>query len=168
MARRRTGFQKKIEAVHWTFIQDGFAAFAAGTVARNMAAAQHLPETLLRIRGEWVASLDGGLVNGVGVSVVAGLIQVPEGTGATVLWSPLTDGDAPWIWWDTFGLIYKEYVVDAVASTEASSRSRVIDSKAMRKMRNTELQWVVEQATMTGSSASAISCALSARVLSGS
>ncbi len=168
MARRRTGFQKKIETVHWTLIQDGFDAFAVGTVARLMLAAQHLPETLLRIRGEWMASLDGALADNVGVSVAAGIIQVPEGTGTTVLWSPITDGDAPWIWWDTFGLMYKEFVTDVVASTEAASARRVIDSKAMRKIRNTELQWVVESATITGSSTGSIAAALTARVLSGS
>ncbi len=139
-----------------------------GSSAVLAAAAQHLPETLLRFRGEWACSLDAGLASGIGVSVTAGLIQVPEGTGTTVLWAPLDDGDAPWIWWDTFSLFYIEYVTDVVASTEVANRSRVIDSKAMRKIRNTELQLVVQNATLSGFSAGTIQTSVQGRVLAGS
>ncbi len=165
MARR---FGKKIDTVHWSLIADSVVAQAAGTSARLMFAAQHLPETLLRIRGEWACSLDGAQASAIGTSVYSGLILVPEGTGSTVLWSPISDGDAPWIWWDAAHLLYEEFVVDLLASTEVASRARVIDSKAMRKVRNTELQWVVENATISGLSASSVNVALSARVLSGS
>jgi len=167
MARRRTGFQKKIETVHWTygsFVLGG----AAGATAVNVLSAQHLPETLMRMRGEWIASFDGALAGANGVAVTGGLIQVPEGTGATVLWSPITDGDAPWIWWDTIHLIYEEYVTDVVQSAMVSSGRRVIDSKAMRKFRNTELQFVLESATISGFNAANIHATGSVRVLSGS
>ncbi len=139
MARRTTGFKKKIEVVHWTY-GSFFTSVATGaSAAINVLSAQHLPETLLRIRGEWIALLTSGLVDARGAAPTAGLILVPEGTGTTVLWSPITDGDAPWIWWDVMHLAYAEYVVDAVQASQASSGRRVIDSKAMRKVRNMEL-----------------------------
>jgi len=168
MAHRRSGFAKKIDTVHWTGLFEVTTGLAAGTVAVNALLAQHLPETLLRIRGEWAAAFSTQLADGTGISITAGLIQVPEGTATTVLWSPLTDSDAPWIWWDTFNLIYGEAVVDVIASQNTLSRARVIDSKAMRKLRNTELQWVVENATLGAMAAGAANVAIGARVLSGS
>ncbi len=168
MPGRRGSFAKKIDQVHWTLIQEGWTALAAGAVAFNAGVAQHLPETILRIRGEWAATLAGSQASAVGVSVAAGLILVPEGTGTTVLWSPLSDGDAPWMWWDTMSLMYSEFVTDVVWSSNVSDGRRVVDSKAMRKVRNRELQLVVEQATMTGLSAASIQGALTARVLAGS
>ncbi len=164
MARGRHA--KKIDTVHWTYGSFQFLAQGAGTAAVNVLSAQHLPETLLRIRGEWACSLDGGQTPGVGAAVTVGLIQVPEGTGSTVLWSPITDGDAPWIWWDVFHLIYNEYVTDVVWSAQTADARRVIDSKAMRKLRNTEIQAVVEQATTVG--ATSVDVTGSARFLAGS
>jgi len=139
MAHRRGGFAKKIESVHWTLIQNRFVGQSAGTAAAVALSAQHLPETLMRIRGEWVCNLSGVAANATGTSVSMGLILVPEGTGTTVLWSPVSDGDAPWMWWDTMGLLYSEQVTDVVYSTQTSSGRRVVDSKAMRKSRNMEL-----------------------------
>jgi len=168
MARRRSGFQKKIESVHWTYGSFGVGPLAAGTQAVNLNAAQHLPETIMRIRGEWVAAFDGPVAPERGVAVTAGMILVPEGTGATVLWSPVSDGDAPWIWWDVLHLIYEEYVTDVVQSAMVSSGRRVIDSKAMRRVRNTELQLVIEAATIGGLGAASIFASGSIRTLSGS
>jgi len=168
MARRRTGFQKKIETVHWTGAAGQFINQAAGAAAGILNAAQHLPETLLRIRGEYVASLDSGLGSSVGAQLSIGIIQVPEGTGSTVLWSPFTDADAPWIWWDSFSMMYFEFVTDAVASVNAANGRRVIDSKAMRKLRNTEIQLVVENTTIPGLTATSIHTNLNVRILSGS
>ncbi len=168
MAHQRSRFGKKIDSVHWTGFFEEFKDLTAGTAAKTAIPAQHLPETLLRMRGEWAATLDAGLASGVGIFVCAGMIQVPEGTGTTVLWSPLTDADAPWIWWDTFQLVYIEYVADVVASTQLANRARVIDSKAMRKLRNAELQLVVENATVTGFSAGTVQVAASGRALAGS
>ncbi len=158
---------KKIDTVHWTGWTFSAAAVNAGTpVAVTVAAAQHLPETLMRIRGEWVAALDGAQTGGQGVSVSAGMILVPEGTGTTVLWAPSTDADAPWIWWDVMHLFYEEYIADVVVSQMVADGRRVIDSKAMRRIRNTELQFVVENLTIANSAA--IRMAGSVRVLSGS
>ena len=165
---RRSGFAKKIEAVHWTYGSFQAANLAAGIAAFEVFPAQHLPETLLRMRGEWVAAFNGAVAGGEGVAVSAGMIQVPEGSSTTALWSPITDGDAPWIWWDTFHLLYNEYVASAIGSAMSASARRVIDSKAMRKLRNTEIQFVVEQATVAGFGAGSIEVIGSVRALSGS
>ncbi len=159
---------KKIDTVHWTGVLASSSAISAGTLGATVVAAQHLPETLLRFRGEWMGSLIGALANGVGVHLHAGLIQVPEGTGTTVLWSPFIDADAPWIWWDVMTLVYNEFVTDVNWSSQVSDGRRVIDSKAMRKLRNTELQIVLENTTYTGKSAGDIDFAVAGRVLAGS
>ena len=151
MAHSR-GRGKSIDTVHWTLGSFTVAALATGqTSALTLLSAQHLPETLLRIRGEWMAYVDATQAPGNATSVTAGMIQVPEGTGTTELWSPVSDGDAPWIWWDTFCLGYEEYVTDVIDSPGITSARRVIDSKAMRKLRNTEIQVVVQTATIIGS-----------------
>ena len=163
MAHRRGG--KTIDTVHWTYGSFAESALTAGVAGQTVYSAQHLSETLLRIRGEWTAGLDGTKAPAVGISVSVGLIQVPEGTGTTVLWSPITDGDAPWIWWDVMNLQYEEPVVDAI-STNLSGARRIIDSKAMRKMRNTEIQFVAENATVQA--ASGVNIAGAIRTLFGS
>ncbi len=168
MAHRRGGFRKKIETVHWTLGSWEFVNQSAGTAALTVLAAQHLPETLMRIRGEQAVALGSSLAAGVGVNLTIGLIQVPEGTGTTVLWSPFTDGDAPWIWWDFMHLINEEAVADVVSSQQVLSGRRVVDSKAMRKVRNTELQLVVESATLSGMTTSSVDVFCSGRVLAGS
>ena len=159
---------KKIDTVHWTRFAGEFIGRGVGTAAQTLVAAQHLPETLLRLRGEWLAVLDGPAAALTGACITMGIIQVPEGTGTTVLWSPATDGDAPWIWWDTIGLIYEEMVTDAIQSSQGSGARRVVDSKAMRKLRNTELQLVVENLAIAGVTAQAAHVTISGRALAGS
>jgi hypothetical protein len=100
------------------------------------------------MRGEAVALFDGVQTPGNEVLVSMGIILVPEGTGTTVLWSPFTDGDAPWIWYDVFTLAYEETVTDVIAGQNVLSARRVIDNKAMRIMRNQELQLVIENTTL--------------------
>ena len=163
MARRRSG--KKIDFVHWTLITGDASALAAGSVAVNVSAAQHEPETILRLRGEYTTYLDGAQTGSQRVSVAAGLILVPEGTGTTVLWSPMTDGDAPWLWFDISTLAYEEPVVDVVDIPAMTGVRRVIDNKAMRIVRNQELQFVVENATI--GVASAVNATIGARLLTG-
>jgi len=160
---RRSG--RKIDFVHWTRMAASFLAQSAGTIAVNVSAAQHDPETLLRIRGNLLSFVDttqapGGLAN-VGI----GMIMVPEGTGATVLWSPITDADAPWFWIETFSLGYEEMVTDVIDVPGATSFRSTIDSKAMRINRNSEVQAVLEVSNVSG--AVAINAVLQARGLSG-
>ncbi len=166
MAHRRGGFQKKIDTVHWTVGAISVLAGGAGSFARTVLAAQHLPETLLRSRGELVTWLDAAQAPGTIVQVTCGMILVPEGTGTTVLWEPSGDGDAPWIWWDTYLLAYEEMVIDTIQVPALSGVRRVIDSKAMRKVRNTELQFVATNFTV--GVASSVNVVAEVRVLAGS
>ncbi len=98
MARRRSG--KKIDFLHWTHGNGVNTGLAAGTTASTLIAAQHLPETLMRTRGNLLCTTSGVQAPAKSVFVAGGIILVPEGTGTTVLWSPITDSDAPWIWVD--------------------------------------------------------------------
>jgi len=162
---RRSGHAKKIDFTHWTLAQTSFSAQAAGTVAGTMVAAQHLSETLLRTRGEWSAFIDTNQAPGQHAIITMGMIIVPEGTGSTVLWSPFTDGDAPWIWWDCASIAYEEAVTDVIDVPGMTSVRRVVDSKAMRVVRNQEIQLVMENTTI--GSAIGVNTSFVARILSG-
>ncbi len=167
MANGRGWHAKKIDTVHWTGFGFSQAALAAGTpIGVNLAAAQHLPETLLRIRGTYMVVPDGVLGPGAATRIRFGICQVPEGTGTTVVWSPTDDPDAPWIWYDTVQLWYEEAVADVIAYQNTASAAREIDSKAMRKLRNTELQLVMHSATL--GNALTVNIAGSGRFLAGS
>ncbi len=145
MPRRRTG--KKIDFLHWTGLNMSFPALAAGTSGATAHASQHLPETMMRFRGNLLAYVDGTEAPPVQAVISVGMIVVPEGTGSTVLWSPFTDDDAPWSWLETFRLGYEEYVTDVISAQAAAVFRAVIDSKAMRIVKNSEVQVVVENTT---------------------
>jgi len=91
---------------------------------------------------------------------------VPEGTGTTVTWSPITDSNAPWYFYTRFHLGYEEAVVDVVAYEGMGAYREVIDAKAMRRIRpDVEVQLVIEQATV--GSAHAIQLGMAGRTLFG-
>jgi len=144
---RRSG---RAPNVHWTNFSGGVLALSAGTTAILALAAQHGTETLMRMRGNLAAWLDATQAPGGFAQIGVGMILVPEGTGTTVLWSPVTDGDAPWIWVEQFSIGYEEYVTDVIDSPGISSFRAVIDNKAMRVSRNQELQIVWENVTVGG------------------
>ena len=153
MPRRTRGRGRKIDFTHWTYGSFSHGAQAAGTAASNLFGAQHEPETILRIRGSYVAYMDTPSAPGALVSIGVGFILVPEGSGATVTWSPITDGDAPWIWVDYAMIGYEEMVTDVVDVPMLSGVRRIIDSKAMRITRNQEVQMVVENVTVGNAAA---------------
>ena len=162
MPRRRSG--KKIDFVHWTYAES-VVAVAAGTVAENLFIAEHEPQTLLRMRGEIAAWNDGAPTPPRAVRFGAGIILVPEGTASTVLWSPITDADAPWIWVD-YGMIgFEEAVADAIDVPMLTGFRKVIDSKSMRILRNQEIQVVFENVTDGG--ATTVNVGLQVRLLTG-
>ncbi len=163
MARRRSG--KKIDFVHWTGLQEQFGPQAAGSSAVNAVAAQHDPETWLRFRGNLLCYMDGASAPGRLAQIAVGLILVPEGTGTTVLWSPATDADAPWMWYDIFAIGYEEMVIDVIDVPGATSYRSVIDSKSMRIVRNQEVQLVIENVTLAA--AASVNAVISGRFLSG-
>ncbi len=163
MARRRSG--KKIDFVHWTRTAGSTLALGAGTSAINANAAQHEPETLLRFRGNLLAYLDAVNAPGALVTIGVGLILVPEGTGTTVLWSPLTDSDAPWIWYEGFSLGLEEGVTDIYEYAGVSVFRAIIDNKAMRITRNQETQLVFENITV--GAAASVNIRVEGRTLAG-
>ncbi len=166
MGRRRSGFAKKIDFVHWTYGSFSKLALSAGTSAVSVFAEQHLPETLLRMRGEIVVYADGAQAPGALASIGCGIRAVPSGTDATVLTSPISQGDAPWIWLGYYMIGHEEGVVDVLALSGLGFVRDVIDSKAMRKLdQNTELQFVVENATV--GSAVTVNIAGQVRILTG-
>ncbi len=163
MARRRSG--KKIDFVHWVGVQGQANGLSAGSVALTLLAAQHDPETALRLRGEWTCRADTTQAPGGAVQISVGCIYVPEGTGTTVLWSPFTDADAPWLWWDSATIAYEEMVTDVIDIPQLTGVRRVIDNKAMRIVRNSELQFVIENVTLQ--TAMAVNTTIAGRMLSG-
>ena len=163
MARRRSG--KKIDFVHWSGVQELFAALAAGTSARTVFAAAHESETILRFRGNIAAYIDGLQATSRWAQVAVGMLLVPEGTGTTVLASPATNPDSSWLWYDIFTLGYEEIVADVVDVPGMSSYRASIDSKAMRIVRNQEVQLVAENVTI--GSAVPVNISVTGRTLSG-
>ena len=159
---------KKIDTVYWTGFHTVVVGhgLAAGTVASTLLAAQHLPETILRMRGEVFVQGVGALGSNLSCFVTVGAILVPEGTGTSVLWSPFTDADAPWFWWEQMYIGNEESVVDTINSPLLIAARRIIDSKAMRKVRNREVQFVAENTTLaTGLS---VDVTVGGRILAGS
>ncbi len=108
---------------------------------------------------------DGTQAPGGLATVGVGFILVPEGTGTTVLWSPFTDGDAPWIWAGYYSIGYEEPVTDVVSVQALSGVRDTIDSKSMRIIRNQEVQMVVENVSV--GSAMNINLSTSGRALFG-
>jgi len=151
---------KKIDFTFWQVGNGASLALSAGNIGELLVSAEQVPKTLLRIRGSFFGGMDGSRTGGELVSLTAGIIAVPEGTGTTVLWSPDIDGDAPWIWRHDMLLNYEEPVTDVIGTPRALWDRVAIDSKAMRILRNQELQLVMENVTI-GSAAqtnSAVGC----------
>ena len=141
--------RKRAANLHWTLISGRFGAQAAGTAALTLVAAAHIRETCIRMRGTLSAFIDAVQVPGREILISVGVVLVPEGTGTTVLWSPFTDGDAPWMYWSSFVLAYEEMVTDVIDVGNMTSYREVIDNKAMRIVRpDTEIQLVVENTTL--------------------
>ena len=120
----------------------------------------------MRIRGEISAHIDGASAPFKQVEIGYGLILMPEGQGTTVVVSPITDSESPWILYERFTLAYEEYVVDAIDCPGMTFFRKTIDSKAMRIIRpNVEVQSVIENATIGG--ASSVNFRMNLRVLFG-
>ena len=151
---------------HWTgFATAGapFLAFTVGTAGATILPAAYDRETILRTRGNLVAAIDTAGVVGQNAMISVGLILVPEGTGSTVLWSPFTDSDAPWFFYSIFNLGYEEMVTDVIDVPGLTSYRETVDSKGMRRVRNQEVQMVVENTTI--GTAAAVNVSLAGRFL---
>ena len=159
---------RSIESLRWTGGNFFFGAISAGVSRLNfLTATNDPPETIMRIRGELVAWLDGVQAPGVAVDVALGCILVPEGTGTGGAMSPIADDTAPWFLYERFTLGYEEPVGDVVDVPGLSIVRIPIDVKAMRIVRpDVEAQVSIENASL--SSASAVNVSFNVRVLLGS
>ena len=166
MARGR--HNKKIDFTSWMFSATGgsLMALAAGTVGFNWLTAGTAPATLMRIRGSVMAWVDGTATPTESCLISVGLIVMPEGQGTTIVSSPFTDGNAPWLWHTTFVIGYEEPVADVVDVPGLTSYREVIDSKAMRIIRpDREVQLVAENTTID--TATTVNIHVSGRILLG-
>jgi len=164
----RRGSARTMESTRWTGNVFSFNTLSAGSQALTfLTASNDPPETILRIRGDLLAYLDSTATPGARVDVAVGIALVPEGSSTTVVWSPITDVEAPWFLYERFSLGYEEMVTDVIDIPNITGYRKTLDVKSMRIVRpDVEAQIVVEQATLSG--ADAINLSLSARVLLGS
>ena len=164
MARRRGGGSGRKADLKWLNASASFTAQAAGSSALAIVSSGTASQTIMRTRGHLLAYIDGASAPAKLVRLGCGLIIAQSGQGATVLSSPVTDGDAPWFWYETFCLGYEEGVVDTLEYAGVSVVRIPIDTKAMRVLRpNQEVQAVVENVTV--GNASAVNICIDIRML---
>ncbi len=150
MARRR---QEKMRNLRWARNSSAntFSALSAGSAAQPFLTTSSIRETWMRFRGQMLCWLDGTQAPGVQIFVGVGLILMPEGQGTTAVSTPLTDPNAPWLYYSSFFLAYEEYVTDVIDSPQLTAYREIIDNKAMRIIRpDREIQLVVENQTAGG------------------
>jgi len=146
---RSDRFPPKIRNLRWTASSTTFLAFSAGTAGLTLLSSGLETATIMRMRGELFAGIDGVQSPGGLTRLGIGALVVPAGTGTTVTTSPLTDTDAPWLFYETFVLGYEEMVVDAIQVVDLSGFRKTIDVKAMRVLRpEREIQLVLESVTL--------------------
>ena len=164
-ARRNGRFEKVIDTTRWAGSRLAFNAQAAGNSALTFIS-DGGKETLLRIRGELIAYIDGVQTPGGQVDCALGALVVQAGSFTTVIQTPINESDAPWLFYERFTLAYEEMVQDVVDVPGMTSVRRVIDSKAMRILRpGREVQMVFVQQTVQG--AMTVNCTFTSRVLLG-
>jgi len=162
MARARTSGGRRAD-LRWTLGTATVNALAAGANSFvTVVAAGNTSQTIMRTRGELLVYLDGAQAPAVLMRCAAGLLV--QQSGATPTSTPLTDGDAPFFWYDVFHLGHEESVLDAIEQVGCGIIRHMVDAKAMRVLRpDQEIALVVETATAKGSSA--VNFALTARFL---
>jgi len=140
MARARRGGTKKIDFVEWSG-QLGIEMAMASNVGAIITVITSLQAaTLLRTRGEILASIDGPVDNDA-CSVACGITVVTEeqlAVGLTAVPDPAVDLDADWLWHGFIPLKAQAGTgVGASLNVVGVAHRLTIDSKAMRKLRPT-------------------------------
>ena len=162
MARRRSGRRADYR---WTFGTHSFTGLAAGgNTAGTIVTAGNTSQTLMRVRGSFLAWLDAtGSAAADTVIVAAGLLVQQGGAASTSL--PITDGDAPWLWHASFTL-----ATEIAFPTGGDGQPGIlwvreeVDNKAMRVVRpDQEIELVVETLDVVG--APVINFSMSSRFL---
>ena len=141
MARNR-GYVAKSGAVHnkeWeaSFLNETAMDLAIGTVVAFALFSNDRSETLLRTRGEIFVQLDAAAVAedytiAVGICIASARAVA---AGAASLPRPGTDGAYPWIW---HGFLIGSSGREAAINNNTLFARLTVDSKAMRKMKETE------------------------------
>jgi len=163
---RRGG--KKIDNLVWSAVQGAMSAVSAGQQALNAigVSAINRPVTIMRTRGSVDVWIDGAQVPGKGLLVSWGLIVVPEGSGTSVIYQPVSDDNADWFGYGTTALGYEEMVTDVIDIPGLTHHRFEVDIKAMRRLGpDEEVQFVLENTTQQ--SAAAINCVFGFRFLLG-
>ena len=128
---------RKVGSVTWQGSCAG-ASIAAGSSLLSVINIPSSSSTLLRTRGEVVASIDGP-TDGDKTCVGMGLIVVTEEqttVGVSAVPNPLSDLDAEWIWHGFLLLMAQGATEDSNVVTNAVRLT--VDSKAMRKIKQTQ------------------------------
>ncbi len=142
---------KKLDHTRWEFSSGYLASAGAGVTAFNFSSVGTNPSTLLRMRGEVSSFASSAASPNTSIHVAYGIILVPEGSGTTVQFAPLSDANAPWLLYGVGLLSYDEKVVDVIAVQQMMAFRHTIDNKAMRIIRpDIEMQLVVENTTVQG------------------
>ncbi len=150
MARKTSGRRADMR---WTFGTHVADSVAAGTGSQAVIVTSGtISQTLFRIRGWLNVSLDAAAgAAGDILSVGYGLLVQQGGATATSL--PLTDGDAPFFWYQAFHLVRVEAVAGGAADV-SSIVSIPIDGKAMRVIRpDQEIVSIFETSDVAGAPA---------------
>ena len=137
----------------------------ATTVAFSMFTADEA-ETILRLRGELICTLDAAGVNesavvAVGVGVItarasaAGVAAVPR---------PATEGSFPWMWHGWFNVTSGQ---EAAINQNFLTDRLTVDSKAMRKIKETEILVLVFEICTSNNQGGAVTVFGGLRVLTG-
>jgi len=148
MAHRRSRQEKVIDITRWGGSSHTVSALGAGTVAQTYIS-DGRTETILRIRGELLVFVDAASAPGKMVRVGVGALVVQVGSGSTVIQSPLSDPDAPWLFYEVMTVGYEEMVTDVIDVPGLTSVRKTIDNKAMRVLRpGREVQLVFENQTL--------------------
>ena len=138
---------------------DDFAFSALALSAGDTSAVVISPvtesQTIVRTRGELLCWMDGAPTPPRLIRVGIGLLVQQAGATATV--SPLTDGDAPFFWYDVVTLMSDNTAAGGAPQQPMASSRAVVDGKAMRVLRpDQDIFVVIETADVVGASASDI------------
>ena len=147
MARPRSSFAKTVDYKSWAIVPSSSTDFGTAAIVVLGGLAFSLPQTILRIRGNFCVAFDGAsdaqqTVFGLGV----GLVSTDAFNTAGAVPGPLSDADYPWLYWQSIPLkVTLKIAAEAADDVMASFRAD-IDSKAMRKVKpNMTLCYVIEQ-----------------------
>jgi len=136
----------------WSGNSVGLAIAANGTTLTSIVVVGSAG-TIMRSRGELVASIDGPVDNDKTL-VAFGLIKVTEEqvvVGFTSVPNPNDDPDAAWLW-HGFIPLGSQAIVNQAAGYEVGRLT--VDSKAMRKMKQTEaIALVIDNLALAGTPA---------------